>query len=79
MPWWMSKAAWRFRRRRLVRLHLEAPEGTPATVEGVRLGRWGGHYVLMLPKVLEAADRTHQLDGVLEVPERRVLFLQVLS
>lgn len=79
MPWWWSKLAWKLRRKRLVRLHLEVDGDRPDTVEGVRLGVWGGHYVLMLPKVLEAADRTHALDGVLEVPERRVLFLQVLS
>jgi hypothetical protein len=79
MPWWMSRLAWRCRRKRLVRLHLEVQPGTPSTVEGVRLGVWGGHYVLMLPKVLEAADRTHALEGVLEVPRGRVVFVQVLS
>mgnify|MGYP001179288166 CR=1 FL=1 len=79
MPWWMSRLGWLLRRKRLVRLHLEVTDGQPSTVEGVRLGVWGGHYVLMLPKVLEAADRTHALDGVLEVPRGRVIFCQVLS
>lgn len=81
MPWWMSRFGWLFRRRQLVRLHLEVDpaEGRPDTVEGVRLGVWGGHYVLALPKVLEAQDRTVALQGVLEVPRSRVIFVQVLS
>lgn len=79
MPWWLSRFAWRFRRKRLVRVHLEVAAGRPDTVEGVRLGVWGGSLVLMLPKVLEAADRTHALDGLLEIPVGRVIFVQVLS
>lgn len=82
MPWWMSRLAWRFRRKRLVRVHLataDARPGTPDTVEGIRLGVWGGALVLMLPKVLEAADRSHALDGLLEVPTSRVLFVQVVG
>lgn len=78
MPWWWSRLAWRFRRRRLVRLHMDVPDGTPATIEGVRLGVWGGHYVLMLAKLLESAERTIPLDGLVEIPKSRVLFVQVL-
>ena len=79
MPWWMSRLGWRFRRKRLVRVHLDVDGGRPDTVEGVRLGVWGGNLVLMLPKVLESAGRTHALEGVLEVPRGRVVFVQVLS
>jgi len=79
VPWWLSRFGWLLRRKRLVRLHLEVADGRPDTVEGVRLGVWGGHYVLALPKVLEAQDRTHALQGVLEVPRSRVIFCQVLG
>jgi hypothetical protein len=81
MPWWMSRLAWRFRRKRLVRVHLatgDAHPDTPDTLEGVRLGVWGGHYVLMLGKVVEERGAT-PLAGVLEVPRDRVLFVQVMS
>lgn len=79
MPWWMSRVAWRFRRKRRVRVHLEVKSGAPSTVEGFRLGVWGGSLVLMLPRVLEASDRTHALEGLLEVPVTRILFVQVLA
>lgn len=79
MPWWWSKLAWRMRRKRMVRVHLEVPHGAPETIQGVRLGQWGGAVVLMLPKVLEEEGRTISLDGVLEIPNSRVLFVQVLS
>lgn len=78
MPWWWSKLAWKLRRKRLVRLHLEVGGDLPDTVEGVRLGVWGDHYVLMLPKVIEVHGST-ALAGVIEVPRSRVIFVQVLS
>lgn len=79
MPWWMSRLAWRCRRKRLVRVHLDAPAGSVDTLEGVRLGCWGGMVALMLAKAVETGDRSHQLDGVIEIPISRVVFVQVLS
>lgn len=43
------------------------------------MGVWGGNYVLQLPKLLETAERTHSLDGVVQVPSSRVLFVQVVD
>lgn len=66
------------RRRRHVRLHLKAAN---ESLEGIQVGRRpiAGHYLLMVPKVLEAADQTVTLDGTLEVPADNVLYIQVLQ
>lgn len=72
----LARLLWALRRNRRVRLHLlaDAP-----SVEGVLTGRWGGHYILLAPTVLQSADETFALDGHLEVPTERVLFVQVLG
>lgn len=66
-------------RRRLVRLHLE---GDNPSLEGVLVGwpKWhAGHYVLRLPQLIEATDRTVSLDGrSVRVPRERVVFCQEL-
>lgn len=63
-------------RRRLVRLHLT---GDQPSIEGVLTGFWAGHYVLRLAKVIEAADRSHSLEGPsVRVPRERVIFCQEL-
>ncbi len=66
-------------RRRLVRLHLE---GNAPSLEGVLTGyplHHAGHYVLRLPALVEAEDRTVSLDGpVVRVPRERVAFCQEL-
>lgn len=64
-----------FRRRHLVRLHLEEPH---PTVEGILAGRAGGHYRLLKPRLLEAEDRSHSLDGEVWVPAGRVVLVQKL-
>lgn len=79
MPWWWSRLAWKFRRKRLVRVHLDVPDGAPGSIEGVRLGSWGGMLILMMAKAIETSDRAHALDGLVEIPATRVLFVQVLS
>jgi hypothetical protein len=79
MPRWLGRILYAFRGRRRVRLHLEVKPGAPESVEGVLVGRWSGHYVLLLPKVLESPERTVSLDGTLEVPSERVVFVQVLD
>lgn len=68
---------------RRVVLHLEDSTGGRhgPSVEGVqlRMRPVGGHYVLHQPRYLEDEERTVPLDGHLEVPERRVWFVQVLA
>lgn len=66
----------RFGRRRLVRLHLEDPA---PSIEGVLVGVVAGHYRLLKPELLEATDRTSQLDGELWVLKSRVVFVQVIG
>jgi len=64
------------RGKRRVRLHLVDHD---ASIDGVLLGRWAGHYVLILPRLVEAEDRSIALDGSVEVPAERVVFVQVLA
>lgn len=78
LPWWYSRAAWAVRRKVLVRVHIDAPEGVPQTLEGIRLGVIGGHLLLAQAKAMEAPGRTHALEGVTEIPVARVLFVQRL-
>jgi hypothetical protein len=79
MPRWIGRLLWSLRGKRRVRLHLVKP-GTPIeTIEGVLMGRWSGHYVLLLPQVLVQDGTSHPLDGTIEVPAENVLFVQVLT
>lgn len=78
-PVWLARLVWRCRRKRLVLLHLDAPPGKPDTYEGILLGRWGGHYVLLLPKVVNSPTETISLEGALEVPAERVILVQRLQ
>lgn len=80
-PIWLAKLVWRFRRKRVVRLHLRDVE---QSFEGVLFGRWDSHYVLYAPKMVQmlagdAEEQTVALDGHIEVPADRVLFLQFAS
>lgn len=76
MPRWIARIIWVLRGRRLARLHLA--DNAPS-VEGILVGRWEGHYVLLTPKLLESQGRTYSLDGHLEVPAEKVLYVQVLG
>lgn len=60
----------------MVRLHLEDPH---PSVEGVLYGMEAGHYKLKKPEMLEATNRTQQLDGELWVPKERVVYVQVVG
>jgi hypothetical protein len=65
------------RKKRLVRLHLK---GSEPSVEGFFVGFWAAHYVIRVPKVLVAEDRTESLDGEdLVVPRDNVAFMQRLT
>ncbi len=63
------------RRRQLVRVHVK--QGP--SLEGLYIGRRGGHYVLELAKLLESPGATVPLDGWVEIPEQNVVFLQLLA
>jgi hypothetical protein len=63
------------RRRRLVVVHQDAGP----TVEGVLVHRSMDCYRIANPRLLEAEGQTVPLDGVVEVPRERVLFLQLLA
>jgi hypothetical protein len=69
-----------FRRRRLVRLHLN--DNQPS-IEGILVGSpfgWADHYVLRTANVLADVDKTEELDGIdARVPRERVVFVQTLS
>jgi hypothetical protein len=79
VPRWVGRLIWAFRGKRAVRLHLEVqPHVAVSTVEGILVGRWSGHYVLLLPKVAREGERSIPLEGTLEVPAERVVLVQVL-
>lgn len=80
IPRWVSRLLWMFRGKRLVRLHLMMAgiEDVPS-VEGVLVGRWGGHYVLLGAKMV-TPDGLRPLDGSsYEVPAENVVGYQVLT
>lgn len=65
-----------WRRRRLVRLHLD---GNAPSVEGVFVGFWAGHYVLRVATLIEAETRSHELEGTcVKVPREKVVLVQEL-
>jgi hypothetical protein len=73
---------WYARGKRAVRVYLEVREGdtsSDATIEGVLVGRWAGHYVLELAHLLENPTSSHALRGHVEIPAERVLFIQVIG
>ena len=76
MPRFLLRLVWAVRGKRLVRLHLA--DNQPS-VEGILVGRWSGHYVVLAPKILDADQRTFSLTGRLEVPAERVLYVQVID
>jgi hypothetical protein len=80
IPRWVGRIIWAFRGKRRVRLHLiDPPRGSAPSVEGILQGRWGGHYVVLMPSLIEEVGANAPLDGHLEVPAERVMFVQVLG
>jgi hypothetical protein len=75
MPRWLLRLLWAVRGKRRVRLHLLGDAPSP---EGILAGRWGGHYVLLTASLHVGESETYALDGHLEVPSERVLFVQVM-
>jgi hypothetical protein len=62
-------------RRRLVRAHMTGGQ----SFEGVLIHRSPDCYRLAMPKLLSEEDQTLPLDGEVELPRERVLFLQLLA
>lgn len=82
MPIWLLRLVWAVRRKRAVRLHFKPNTGENRSIEGVLLGRWGGHYVLLAAALLEIEDgeiKRVDFDGTLEVPSENVLVVQALT
>lgn len=65
-----------FRRKRKVRVHLTVAN---ESIDGIQVGRRpvAGHYLLLVPKVIEDAGQTVSLEGTLEIPSGNVLYIQV--
>lgn len=80
MPVWVARLVWKVRGKRVVRVHCEDRPNTPVTTfEGVLAGRWGGHYVLLAPKIVKDAEDSVSIAGMIEIPAERVVFVQVLG
>lgn len=88
MPRWIGRLLYAMRGRRRVRIHMERGwmvgpadevDVQDLTIEGILLGRWCGHYVLQLPQLVESEDATVRLEGEVEIPAERVLFVQVIG
>jgi hypothetical protein len=86
MPRWIGRLLWSVRGKRRVAVHLERHiAGVDSlTLEGVLVGRWAGHYVLEMGKLLtpnpDGSANTVSLDArYVEVPADRVLFVEVFS
>ena len=80
IPRWVGRVVWAFRGKRRVRLHLiDPPGGSAPSLEGILQGRWAGHYVLLVPSVIEEVGANAAIEGHLEVPAERVLFVQVIG
>lgn len=76
----LARILYAMRGKRRVRLHLEdKPSVTMPSIEGVMVGRWCGHYVLLQARLITDTDTELMLEGqTTEVPEGRVVFVQVL-
>lgn len=77
MPVWLLRLVWTVRGKRRVRLH-PVDDGKP-TIEGIRIGKWKGAHHLVGAQLLLSTDASVSLEGVVEVMDDRVLFVQVLS
>ena len=80
MPKFLARIFYSLRGKRMVRIHIADSDGTShPSFEGILVGRWAGHYILMKPKMIEEEDHKSALQGTVEIPASRVLFVQDLS
>jgi hypothetical protein len=77
VPRWLGRLLYAFRGKRRARFYLGGP-GIDETLEGVLVGRWSGHYVVLLPRRITASGESVALKGELEIPAERVVFVQIL-
>ncbi len=76
---WLGRLIYSFRGKRRVRLQLIYEGANETTLEGLLLGRWINHYILLTPKLIKETDKSIELEGLVEVPADRVVFIQVLG
>lgn len=69
---WLKVAL--FRRRYLVRLHIEGQE---FSLQGVLVGIEAGHYKLANARHIVSPDESQNLTGIVWQPRERVLYCQV--
>ena len=72
---WFKKLVWKFRRKRLILVHIKDND---STLEGILLGIWANHYCLRTTKLNSEEGNKFPLDGEVLVPTGNVLFIQVL-
>jgi hypothetical protein len=79
MPRWIGRLLWSMRGKRRVTLQIMKPgDRDELTMEGILIGRWAGHYVLEVAKIIESPDKSVTLDArYVEVPADRVIFVEV--
>ena len=66
-------------RKRKVRVHFK-PAVADASVEGILIGQWAGHYRLANARQIEDSERSFNLDGPeLLVPRENVLHIQEIA
>lgn len=69
-----------FFRRRRVRVHFNPIANVDVPdFEGVLAGRVNGHYLLLVPKLLQGGDQSFSLDNAVEIPVERVWWLERLA
>lgn len=79
MSVFILKLIWLFGGKRRVRIHLEDKPGVVMpSLEGILIGRKAGHYILLVPKLIHSTDQSIALEGMVEVPAERVVFVQIL-
>jgi len=76
MPRFLARIFYSLRGKRRARLHL-IDDGP--TLEGILVGRWAGHYVLLVPRLMSEPGEAITLEGLAEVPAEKVLFVQVIG
>lgn len=80
-PRWLARLFYAVRGKRRVRYHLYDGQGgmNGPTLEGIEVGCWSGHYVLLLPQHVRAEGQSLPLQGSVEIPRERVIYKQVLG
>lgn len=79
-PRFLARLFYAVRGKRRVRYHLfDGKGGQGQTLEGIEVGCWAGHYVMLMPTLISGPEQTIPLDGTVEIARERVIFRQVLT